>query len=162
MRLVAAENVEAEHAATQWIDQQIDGLPDVDAADPNRQPEQLFPKNGGHAFIVSSQLRAETALTTRRLHLDPDIVHPRAGRPAAAPRYQRVDGLRLTLEHGAHRAVGVVAHPAGDVSRACATNDGVPKADALNLAADRHTHLLSRRRSPPDRRAERTGTERSG
>ena len=77
-------------------------------------------------------------------------------------RYLRVDGLRLPLEHGAHRSVGVVAHPPGDISRARATDDGIAKADALNMAADRHAHLLSRRRSPPDPRAERTGMGPSG
>src|SRR5437867_2524196 len=46
--------------------------------------------------------------------LDPDVGDPRPARPPPGPRDQLLDGGRLALDLGLDRAVGPVAHPAGD------------------------------------------------
>lgn len=84
----------------------------------------------------------EMPLTRRIL----DLFHPRSRRAAPAPGQEGGDGRFFTLDHGFHRSVATVAHPAGDTQPLGFLAHGFPVPDALYLAVDAQVpgdHALS-------------------
>src|SRR5207249_2419353 len=87
-----------------------------------------------------------------------DILHARSGRAAPAPIEHRVDPLVVALEHRFDGSIGSVPDPPGEPERAGAVACLRSEEDALNGAADDDVRSLNSR-SPPGRRAARSGRE---
>src|SRR5439155_5082987 len=139
---VLAEHDQSNRAPTGRIENDVDRMPDLDPAQPHRQPKERFRREALHSLNPCPSPGLETDFSTWRLHFDSDVVDASAGRPAANPRYQCVHRVRRAFERRLDIAFGTVAHPACDATGPRALQRRPPEADALHTAADQHMHAL--------------------
>ena len=116
MCLVPAEQVEAERAAAVQVEDHVDGTPDRDSAQAHRQAKQRIGGEAHSCGLLPHSGGAKTRLSRWCLELDLHVVHSRAGRPAPAPRYQGIDGVRRSFEDRFDRSVRKVADVARDAA----------------------------------------------
>lgn len=97
--------------------------------------------SGGEGLVEDAEVRKFTGESPpARL----DLVDTRSAGALLRPAVQLPDAQFLALGEDLDRAVGTVAHPAGQPQSACLALRGSPEKDALDTATDLKLYLLER------------------